>query len=168
MKLALGDEPSLPPPPPHICGTQGAPQLDGYWFANLANICSDSYAATKIIENPPAFTRIFVKRNPTYSLFYSDSLGTFVLNKHPYVCYAVLLGKKSRIPLIVKGEGLGPAMQINCNLMEMKNIFIGHTVSYEVRLDKKNINQFVNANIASNCSYPFWIPAGSAVQQRAD
>ncbi|XP_019738776.1 hydrocephalus-inducing protein homolog [Hippocampus comes] len=53
--------------------------------------------------------------------------------------YCDVTGKKSRIPLIVKGEGLGPAMQINCDLMEMKNIFIGHTVSYEVQLSNNGL-----------------------------
>ncbi|XP_051916753.1 hydrocephalus-inducing protein homolog isoform X2 [Hippocampus zosterae] len=53
--------------------------------------------------------------------------------------YCDVTGKKSCIPLIVKGEGLGPAMHINCNLMEMKNIFIGHTVSYEVQLSNNGL-----------------------------
>ncbi|XP_049580395.1 hydrocephalus-inducing protein homolog [Syngnathus scovelli] len=53
--------------------------------------------------------------------------------------YCDVTGKKSRIPLTVKGEGLGPAMQISCKLMDMKNIFISHTVSYEVQLSNHGL-----------------------------
>ncbi|XP_061825847.2 hydrocephalus-inducing protein homolog [Nerophis lumbriciformis] len=48
--------------------------------------------------------------------------------------YCDVTGQTSHVPLTIKGEGLGPEVQINCNLMDMKTIFIGQTVSYEVQL----------------------------------
>ncbi|XP_057693166.1 hydrocephalus-inducing protein homolog isoform X2 [Corythoichthys intestinalis] len=53
--------------------------------------------------------------------------------------YCDVTGQKSYMPLKLSGEGLGPAMQINCNLMDMKKIFIGHTVSYEVQLSNQGL-----------------------------
>ncbi|XP_054633597.1 hydrocephalus-inducing protein homolog [Dunckerocampus dactyliophorus] len=53
--------------------------------------------------------------------------------------YCDVTGQKSPIPLTVRGEGLGPEVRVNCNLMDMKNIFIGHAVSYEVQLSNHGL-----------------------------
>ncbi|XP_061629909.1 hydrocephalus-inducing protein homolog [Phyllopteryx taeniolatus] len=53
--------------------------------------------------------------------------------------YCDITGQKSCIPLTARGEGLGPVVQTKCNLMDMKNIFIGHTVSYEVQLSNHGL-----------------------------
>ncbi|XP_077566662.1 hydrocephalus-inducing protein homolog isoform X1 [Stigmatopora nigra] len=53
--------------------------------------------------------------------------------------YFDVTGQKSDMPLTVSGEGLGPAVHINCTMMDMKNIFIGHTVSYEVQLSNQGL-----------------------------
>lgn len=42
------------------------------------------------------------------------------------------LGRESRLPLRIKGEGLGPKLQFNFDLLDMGTIFIGSNHSYEV------------------------------------
>nr|XP_029134421.1 hydrocephalus-inducing protein homolog [Labrus bergylta] len=46
--------------------------------------------------------------------------------------YCDVAGRESRLPLTIKGEGLGPKLQLNYDLMDMKNIFIGDKDNYEV------------------------------------
>lgn len=41
-------------------------------------------------------------------------------------------GRESRLPLRIKGEGIGPKLQFNFDLLDMGNIFIGSKHSYEV------------------------------------
>ncbi|XP_077372587.1 hydrocephalus-inducing protein homolog [Festucalex cinctus] len=83
----------------------------------------------------PAFGEIWPNTTANFTVVFKPDEAK-VYHK---TIYCDVTGKKSRIPLRVRGEGLGPAMQINCNLMDMKNIFIGHTVSYEVRLSNHGL-----------------------------
>lgn len=46
----------------------------------------------------------------------------------------VSTGCESRLPLTVVGEAIGPQVQFNYNVVDMKNVFISDKGSYEVRL----------------------------------
>lgn len=46
----------------------------------------------------------------------------------------VSAGCESRLPLAVVGEAIGPQIQFNYNVVDMKNVFISDKGSYEVRL----------------------------------
>ncbi|XP_045894223.1 hydrocephalus-inducing protein homolog [Micropterus dolomieu] len=47
--------------------------------------------------------------------------------------YCDVTGRESRLPLTIKGEGMGPELQLSYNLMNMKNkVFIGAKSCYEV------------------------------------
>lgn len=52
------------------------------------------------------------------------------------VCLCLYPGCESRLPLKVVGEAIGPQIQFNYNVMDMKNVFVGDKGSYEVRLVK--------------------------------
>ncbi|KAL4630328.1 hypothetical protein GN956_G15742 [Arapaima gigas] len=51
--------------------------------------------------------------------------------------YCDVTGRESRLPLHIKGEGIGPQLQFNFDLLDMGNIFISSKHSYEVLLSNK-------------------------------
>ncbi|XP_029109512.1 hydrocephalus-inducing protein homolog [Scleropages formosus] len=51
--------------------------------------------------------------------------------------YCDVMGRESRLPLRIKGEGIGPQLQFNFDLLDMGNIFINSKHSYEVLLSNK-------------------------------
>ncbi|KAL2094102.1 hypothetical protein ACEWY4_011414 [Coilia grayii] len=53
--------------------------------------------------------------------------------------YCDITGRESRLPLRIKGEGIGPKLQFNFDLLDMGNIFIGSKHSYEVLLSNKGL-----------------------------
>ncbi|XP_076588631.1 hydrocephalus-inducing protein homolog [Chaetodon auriga] len=53
--------------------------------------------------------------------------------------YCDVTGRESRLPLAIKGEGVGPKLQLNYNLMNMKNVFIGDKDCYEVQLSNRGL-----------------------------
>lgn len=46
----------------------------------------------------------------------------------------VTTGCESRLPLTVVGEAIGPQIQFNYNVVDMKNVFVSDKGSYQVRL----------------------------------
>lgn len=58
---------------------------------------------------------------------------------HPSFC--VSTGCESRLPFSVVGEAIGPQIQFNYNIVDMKNVFVSDKGSYEVRLIK--LEEFV-------------------------
>ncbi|KAI3370851.1 hypothetical protein L3Q82_007368 [Scortum barcoo] len=53
--------------------------------------------------------------------------------------YCDVTGRESRLPLTIKGEGMGPKLQLNYNLMNIKDVFIGDKNTYEVLLSNKGL-----------------------------
>ncbi|XP_022605572.1 hydrocephalus-inducing protein homolog [Seriola dumerili] len=53
--------------------------------------------------------------------------------------YCDVTGRDSRLPLTIKGEGMGPELQLNYNLMDMKNVFIGDKNCYELLVSNKGL-----------------------------
>ncbi|XP_053175951.1 hydrocephalus-inducing protein homolog [Scomber japonicus] len=53
--------------------------------------------------------------------------------------YCDVTGRESRLPLIIEGEGMGPILQLNYNLMDMKNVFIGDKDCYEVLVSNRGL-----------------------------
>ncbi|XP_028813720.1 hydrocephalus-inducing protein homolog [Denticeps clupeoides] len=53
--------------------------------------------------------------------------------------YCDITGRESRLPLRIKGEGVGPKLQFNFELLDMGKIFIGSKHSYEVLLTNKGL-----------------------------
>ncbi|CAJ1057504.1 hydrocephalus-inducing protein homolog isoform X3 [Xyrichtys novacula] len=51
---------------------------------------------------------------------------------YQHTIYCDVAGCESRLPLTIKGEGLGPQLQLSYDLMDMKNVFIGGKDTYEV------------------------------------
>ena len=73
----------------------------------------------------------FFSLNTKWSLLYT----VIIFNERffPFVCLCLHLGRESRLPLTIKGEGMGPNLQLNYHLMNMKNVFVGDKDYYEVR-----------------------------------
>ncbi|XP_034542457.1 hydrocephalus-inducing protein homolog isoform X2 [Notolabrus celidotus] len=55
--------------------------------------------------------------------------------------YCDVAGRESPLPLTIKGEGMGPKLQLNCNLMDMKNVFIDDKDRYEVLLSNTGLTE---------------------------
>uniref|UniRef100_UPI003AADF4DB hydrocephalus-inducing protein homolog n=1 Tax=Centroberyx gerrardi TaxID=166262 RepID=UPI003AADF4DB len=53
--------------------------------------------------------------------------------------YCDVTGCESRLPLTIKGEGMGPKLQFNYNLMDMQNVFIGDKNCYEVLVSNRGL-----------------------------
>ncbi|KAK2918189.1 hydrocephalus-inducing protein homolog [Channa argus] len=53
--------------------------------------------------------------------------------------YCDVTGRESWLPLTIKGEGIGPKLQLNYNLMDMKNVFVGDKDCYEVLLTNSGL-----------------------------
>ncbi|KAI1889973.1 hypothetical protein AGOR_G00168420 [Albula goreensis] len=51
--------------------------------------------------------------------------------------YCDITGRESRLPLRIKGEGIGPKLQFSFDLLDMGNIFVSSRHSYEVLLSNK-------------------------------
>uniref|UniRef100_A0A3B5AYV9 HYDIN/VesB/CFA65-like Ig-like domain-containing protein n=1 Tax=Stegastes partitus TaxID=144197 RepID=A0A3B5AYV9_9TELE len=53
--------------------------------------------------------------------------------------YCDITGRESRLPLTIKGEGLGPNVQLDYNLMNITNVFIGEKLQYEVQVSNTGL-----------------------------
>ncbi|XP_042266839.1 hydrocephalus-inducing protein homolog isoform X2 [Thunnus maccoyii] len=53
--------------------------------------------------------------------------------------YCDVTGCESRLPLTIKGEGMGPKLELNYNLLDMKNVFIDDKDCYEVLLSNRGL-----------------------------
>ncbi|TMS05303.1 Hydrocephalus-inducing protein-like protein [Larimichthys crocea] len=53
--------------------------------------------------------------------------------------YCDITGRQSRLPLTIKGEGVGPKIELSYNLMDMKNVFISEKDCYEVLLCNRGL-----------------------------
>ncbi|XP_075327326.1 hydrocephalus-inducing protein homolog [Odontesthes bonariensis] len=58
---------------------------------------------------------------------------------YQHTIYCDVTGRESPLPLTITGEGLGPKLQLNYNLMDMKNVFIGDKDYYEVQLSNRGL-----------------------------
>uniref|UniRef100_A0A3B4CPM5 HYDIN/VesB/CFA65-like Ig-like domain-containing protein n=1 Tax=Pygocentrus nattereri TaxID=42514 RepID=A0A3B4CPM5_PYGNA len=55
---------------------------------------------------------------------------------YQHTVYCDVTGREARLPLRIKGEGIGPKLQFNFDQLDMGSIFIGSKHSYEVFLNK--------------------------------
>lgn len=53
-------------------------------------------------------------------------------------CLFSALGRESRLPLTVKGKGMGPELEFNHNGIELLDFFIGEQYCEEIRKTSQN------------------------------
>ncbi|XP_043979545.1 hydrocephalus-inducing protein homolog [Gambusia affinis] len=58
---------------------------------------------------------------------------------YQHTVYCDVTGKQSPLPLRIKGEGLGPKLKLNYNLMNIRNVFIGDKDHYELEMTNKGL-----------------------------
>ncbi|XP_059190373.1 hydrocephalus-inducing protein homolog [Centropristis striata] len=58
---------------------------------------------------------------------------------YQHTIYCDVTGRESRLPLTIRAEGLGPNLQLDYDLMDMKNVFIGDKDCYKVQLDNRGL-----------------------------
>ncbi|KAL7878826.1 hypothetical protein AOLI_G00098000 [Acnodon oligacanthus] len=58
---------------------------------------------------------------------------------YQHTVYCDVTGREARLPLRIKGEGIGPKLQFNFHQLDMGSIFIGSKHSYEVLVSNKGL-----------------------------
>ncbi|KAL6479129.1 hypothetical protein MHYP_G00125620 [Metynnis hypsauchen] len=58
---------------------------------------------------------------------------------YQHTVYCDVTGREARLPLRIKGEGIGPKLQFNFDQLDMGSIFIGSKHSYEVLVSNKGL-----------------------------
>ncbi|KAG7333195.1 hypothetical protein KOW79_003330 [Hemibagrus wyckioides] len=58
---------------------------------------------------------------------------------YQHTIYCDVTGRESCLPLRIKGEGMGPKLQFNFDLLDIGNIFVGSKHSYEVLVSNKGL-----------------------------
>ncbi|XP_037622519.1 hydrocephalus-inducing protein homolog isoform X2 [Sebastes umbrosus] len=53
--------------------------------------------------------------------------------------YCDVTGREDRLPLTIKAEGMGPYLQLDYDLMDMKNVFIGDKDWYKVQVNNRGL-----------------------------
>ncbi|XP_043935458.1 hydrocephalus-inducing protein homolog [Protopterus annectens] len=56
---------------------------------------------------------------------------------YQYTVYCDITGRETRLPLRIKGEGIGPKVTFSYDVLDMGNIFVGAKHSYEIILANK-------------------------------
>ena len=50
------------------------------------------------------------------------------------VAYCDVTGRESRLPLKIRGEGIGPQLQLSFDTLDVQNVFVNSSHAYEVGL----------------------------------
>ncbi|XP_066540500.1 hydrocephalus-inducing protein homolog isoform X2 [Hoplias malabaricus] len=58
---------------------------------------------------------------------------------YQHTLYCDITGREARLPLRIKGEGMGPKLQFNFEQLDVGNVFVGSKHSYEVLLSNKGL-----------------------------
>ncbi|XP_031731518.1 hydrocephalus-inducing protein homolog isoform X1 [Anarrhichthys ocellatus] len=53
--------------------------------------------------------------------------------------YCDVTGREARLPLTIHAEGMGPNLQLNYDLVDMQNVFVGHKTRYEVQVHNRGL-----------------------------
>ncbi|KAI4897658.1 hypothetical protein NFI96_025643 [Prochilodus magdalenae] len=60
-------------------------------------------------------------------------------NLYKHTVYCDITGREARLPLRIKGQGIGPKLQFNFDQLDMGNVFVGSKHSYEVLVSNKGL-----------------------------
>ena len=48
------------------------------------------------------------------------------------VAYCAVTGRESRLPLKIRGQGVGPQIQLSFDTLDIQNVFVNSSHAYEV------------------------------------
>ena len=57
---------------------------------------------------------------------------------HSTVAYCDVTGRESRLPLKIKGEGIGPKLKFSFDTLDIQNVFVNSAHAYEVSITCKD------------------------------
>ncbi|XP_008409888.1 hydrocephalus-inducing protein homolog isoform X2 [Poecilia reticulata] len=104
---------------------------------------SKSHAAE---DCPPTLSLSGITLEPVMGELWPNTTANFLIVFKPeeakvyqHTVYCNVTGKQSPLPLRIKGEGLGPKLKLNYNLMDIRNVFIGDTDHYELQMTNKGL-----------------------------
>ncbi|XP_014864279.1 PREDICTED: hydrocephalus-inducing protein homolog, partial [Poecilia mexicana] len=104
---------------------------------------SNSQAAE---DCPPTLSLSGITLEPVRGELWPNTTANFLIVFKPeeakvyqHTVYCNVTGKQSSLPLRIKGEGLGPKLELNYNLMDIRNVFIGDKDHYELQMTNKGL-----------------------------
>lgn len=62
------------------------------------------------------------------------SSNLFSFTSYSRVAYCDVTGRESRLPLKIRGEGIGPQLQLSFDTLDIQNVFVNSSHAYEVGL----------------------------------
>ncbi|KAG7520061.1 hypothetical protein JOB18_021887 [Solea senegalensis] len=92
----------------------------------------------------PAAGEIWPQMTQTFNIFFKPNKAKL----YAQTIYCDITGRQCRLPLSIKGEGMGPKLLLNYNQLNMKNVFIGDKSCYEVLVSNKGL---INAPFKLSC-----------------
>ncbi|KAG7521590.1 hydrocephalus-inducing protein-like [Solea senegalensis] len=92
----------------------------------------------------PAKGEIWPRMTQTFTIIFKPKEAEL----YQQTVYCDVTGRQSRLPLTLQGEGMGPKLQLDYNLMNMKNVFVGDTNCYEVLVSNKGL---IDAHYTLSC-----------------
>lgn len=73
----------------------------------------------------------------TSSLVYQSPMILYApLTRYSSVAYCDVTGRELRLPLRLKGDGMGPQVQFSFDTLDIQNIFVNSAHAYEVGKSK--------------------------------
>ena len=51
---------------------------------------------------------------------------------HPVTIYCDITGRETRLPLKIQGDGMGPALRLSQDVVNLENVFRGANRTFEV------------------------------------
>uniref|UniRef100_A0A096LZ64 HYDIN/VesB/CFA65-like Ig-like domain-containing protein n=1 Tax=Poecilia formosa TaxID=48698 RepID=A0A096LZ64_POEFO len=95
---------------------------------------------------PPTLSLSGITLEPVMGELWPNTTANFLIVFKPeeakvyqHTVYCNVTGKQSPLPLRIKGEGLGPKLKLNYNLMDIRNVFIGDKDHYELQMTNKGL-----------------------------
>jgi len=64
----------------------------------------------------------------------------FSSTSYSRVAYCDVTGRESRLPLKIRGEGIGPQLQLSFDTLDIQNVFVNSSHAYEVGLRTHSSN----------------------------
>uniref|UniRef100_A0A3B4VD89 HYDIN axonemal central pair apparatus protein n=1 Tax=Seriola dumerili TaxID=41447 RepID=A0A3B4VD89_SERDU len=108
-----------------------------YFFQKLSQATKDHLLALShsCVTVEPAEGEIWPNTTAQFTIVFKPEEAKL----YQQTIYCDVTGRDSRLPLTIKGEGMGPELQLNYNLMDMKNVFIGDKNCYELLVSNKGL-----------------------------
>ena len=71
-------------------------------------------------------------KHPSVGSDHSVLTGDHSSTSYSRVAYCAVTGRESRLPLKIRGQGVGPQIQLSFDTLDIQNVFVNSSHAYEV------------------------------------